>query len=141
MKRIILFGLMLLLSIPRLVSAADAPPAAAPPATPAPAAAPAPASALALAVYPPDVQLNTSRDRQRYIVVATRPDGVTMDVTAAAKATLANTAIVALAVVVLRMNFFLLIAIGRVAHEHFFTHCDRTSGRLRSRFCGFSFSR
>ena len=34
-------------------------------------------------VFPPDVQLTTSRDRQSYIVVVTRPDGVTLDVTGA----------------------------------------------------------
>ena len=41
-------------------------------------------------VYPPDVNLETSRDRQQFIVVATRPDGVTEDVTAKAKATVAD---------------------------------------------------
>lgn len=93
MKRIILFGLLLFVAIPPLASAADAP-AAAPTPAPAPAAAPAvPAPALTLAVYPPDVQLTTSRDRQQYIVVATRADGVTMDVTATAKAALANPAL------------------------------------------------
>jgi Protein of unknown function (DUF1549)/Protein of unknown function (DUF1553) len=48
------------------------------------------APALKLEVFPADVQLTTSRDRQKYIVVATRADGVTLDVTGAAKATLAN---------------------------------------------------
>ncbi len=79
MKRIILSGLLLFVSRLPLTSAADAPPV--------------PAQAVAVAVYPPDVQLTSSRDRQRYIVVATRPDGVTMDVTAAAKPTLANPAL------------------------------------------------
>jgi hypothetical protein len=51
-------------------------------------------AALKLEVFPPDVQLTTSRDRQAFIVVATRPDGVTQDVTATAKATLANPALV-----------------------------------------------
>ena len=41
-------------------------------------------------VYPPNVQLDNSRDRQRVIVVATRGDGVTEDVTAKAKLTLAD---------------------------------------------------
>ena len=49
--------------------------------------------ALKLEVFPPDVQLTTSRDWQSYIVVMTRPDGVTQDVTASAKATLANPAL------------------------------------------------
>lgn len=41
-------------------------------------------------VFPPDVNLNTSRDRQSYIVMITRPDGVTLDVTAEAKVTVAQ---------------------------------------------------
>src|SRR5256885_8996470 len=34
-----------------------------------------------LAVYPPDISLTTKADLQRFIVVATRDDGVTLDVT------------------------------------------------------------
>jgi hypothetical protein len=49
--------------------------------------------AAKLAVYPPDVQLNTSRDSQSYIALFTRPDGVTLDVTKQAKATLADAAL------------------------------------------------
>ncbi len=53
-----------------------------------------PAAALGdtarLDVYPPDVQLDNARDRQRFIVVATRADGVTQDVTAKAKAVVAD---------------------------------------------------
>jgi hypothetical protein len=53
------------------------------------------ASALAQApakveVFPPDIHLSTARDRQTYIVVATRADGVTQDVTAQASVTLAD---------------------------------------------------
>ena len=44
-------------------------------------------------VFPPDVNLNTSRDRQRFIVMATRADGVTVDVTAQAQVALANPAL------------------------------------------------
>ncbi len=51
------------------------------------------APALKLAAYPPDIELSTSRDRQPFIVVATRPDGVTEDVTATVTATLANPAL------------------------------------------------
>jgi hypothetical protein len=51
------------------------------------------APALKLDAYPPDIQLTTSRDRQSYIVVVTRPDGVTLDVTKQATATLANPAL------------------------------------------------
>jgi hypothetical protein len=51
------------------------------------------APALKLDAYPPDIELSTSRDRQPFIVVATRPDGVTEDVTATVTATLANPAL------------------------------------------------
>ncbi len=44
--------------------------------------------------YPPDVQLVTSRARQRYLVVATRADGVTEDVTARAQVVPADSKIV-----------------------------------------------
>ena len=46
-----------------------------------------------LDAYPPDIHLTTARDWQSFIVVVTRPDGVTLDVTAQAKATLANPAL------------------------------------------------
>jgi hypothetical protein len=41
-------------------------------------------------VYPPDVNLTTSADRQSFIVVATRADDVTLDVTDAAEVSLAS---------------------------------------------------
>src|SRR5437660_167927 len=37
-----------------------------------------------LAIYPPDINLSTKADSQRFIVVVTRDDGVTLDVTAQA---------------------------------------------------------
>src|SRR5262245_37613749 len=37
-----------------------------------------------LSVHPPDISLNTKSDLQRLVVVATRDDGVTLDVTAQA---------------------------------------------------------
>ena len=43
-------------------------------------------------VYPPDINLNTKLDFQRLIVVATRDDGVTLDVTTAAAVRLADPA-------------------------------------------------
>ncbi|HEX5446035.1 MAG TPA: DUF1549 domain-containing protein [Pirellulales bacterium] len=43
-------------------------------------------------VFPPDVELSTNRDRQRFVVMATRDDGVTIDVTSQALAKLANPA-------------------------------------------------
>jgi hypothetical protein len=47
----------------------------------------------ALNVYPPDISLNTKLDLQRFIVVATREDGVTLDVTSQAKIKLADSAL------------------------------------------------
>ncbi|MBX7074499.1 MAG: DUF1549 domain-containing protein [Pirellulales bacterium] len=47
-------------------------------------------------VFPPDVQLTTNRDRQSFIVVATRSDDVTLDVTSEAKVAVANPALVKL---------------------------------------------
>jgi hypothetical protein len=46
--------------------------------------APAAAEITGLAIYPPDVQLQTSADFQQVIAVATRNDGVTLDVTESA---------------------------------------------------------
>lgn len=46
-----------------------------------------------IAVYPSDVHLNTKLDTQRYVVVATRDDGVTLDVTAQSIVKLANPAL------------------------------------------------
>ncbi len=40
--------------------------------------------------FPPDVNLNTRVDRQRYVVLATRADGVTLDVTKDAQVTAAD---------------------------------------------------
>ena len=44
-------------------------------------------------VFPPDVNLETSRDRQSFVVQAAYADGLTRDVTAEAKAVLANPAL------------------------------------------------
>ena len=44
-------------------------------------------------VFPADVELSTNRDRQRLVVMATRADGVTLDVTARSQAALANPAL------------------------------------------------
>jgi len=41
-------------------------------------------------VYPPDINLETSRDHQRFIVVGTYPDGVTVDLTEKAEISLAD---------------------------------------------------
>src|SRR5688500_1859749 len=71
-------------------AAAAAPAPVAPPAAPAaPAAAPAPADA-AFKVFPADINLETSRDNQTFVVQVTQPDGVTRDVTAEAQVSLAD---------------------------------------------------
>src|SRR5262245_22626346 len=49
-----------------------------------------------LEVYPADVQLGTKRDRQSFVVMATKPDGVTIEVTKQAQLTIANPALVKL---------------------------------------------
>jgi hypothetical protein len=48
------------------------------------------ASLTGLAVYPPEIQLATARDRQSIVVQATFADGITRDVTNDAKLTLAD---------------------------------------------------
>src|SRR5438309_6988660 len=52
--------------------------------------------AQTIAVYPPDINLETSRDRQSFVVQLTQPDGITRDVTAQAQVTFANPALVKL---------------------------------------------
>ncbi len=54
------------------------------------------ACAQTIAVYPPDINLETSRDRQSFVVQLTQPDGITRDVTAQAQVTFANPALVKL---------------------------------------------
>jgi len=78
------------------------PPAAQPPAVkpavPVPPPAPLPpiqpaTPTVKLAVYPPDVNLETARDRQSFVVQLTQPDGITRDVTDLAQLSLANPAL------------------------------------------------
>src|SRR2546425_3335093 len=47
-------------------------------------------------VLPPDINLNTTRDRQSFVVQATYADGITRDVTAESKVSLVNPALVRL---------------------------------------------
>jgi hypothetical protein len=54
------------------------------------------AFAQQIAVYPPDINLETSRDRQSFVVQLTQPDGITRDVTAQAQVTFANPSLVKL---------------------------------------------
>jgi len=52
--------------------------------------------AQTIAVYPPDINLETARDRQSFVVQLTQPDGLTRDVTAQAQVSFANPALVKL---------------------------------------------
>jgi hypothetical protein len=65
--------------------AAEAKPAEAPAAAP---------RVTAIAFYPPDINLDSQRDRQSFVVVATRSDEVTLDITELATVTVANEALV-----------------------------------------------
>ena len=49
--------------------------------------------AQAVRVYPPDINLETARDRQGFVVQLTQPDGLTRDVTARAQVVFANPAL------------------------------------------------
>src|SRR5262245_18890694 len=53
-----------------------------------------PVIAQSIAVYPPDINLETVRDRQSFIVQLTHTDGITRDVTAQAQVSFANPALV-----------------------------------------------
>jgi Protein of unknown function (DUF1549)/Protein of unknown function (DUF1553) len=53
-------------------------------------------SPAALEVFPPDINLETARDRQSFVVQAWFADGLARDVTAEAKVTIANPALVKL---------------------------------------------
>ena len=60
------------------------------------AASAAAANVTRIDVYPPDIRLSTNRDYQRLIVVATRDDDVTLDVTTTAAVRVADPALVRL---------------------------------------------
>src|SRR5688572_29035919 len=49
-----------------------------------------------IVIYPPEAKLNTKLARQGFIVLATRDDGVTLDITKSVSATVANGAFVRL---------------------------------------------
>jgi Protein of unknown function (DUF1549)/Protein of unknown function (DUF1553)/Bacterial Ig-like domain (group 2) len=55
--------------------------------------APVPSTPSALAVFPPGIQLDSARDAQAVIAKFTRPDGITVDVTAQSQFTLSNPAL------------------------------------------------
>ncbi|MCZ2341889.1 MAG: DUF1549 and DUF1553 domain-containing protein [Bacteroidales bacterium] len=51
-------------------------------------------AAPTVAVYPPDINLETARDQQSFIVQLTQPDGITRDLTAKAQVSFADPALV-----------------------------------------------
>ncbi|HEY2909256.1 MAG TPA: hypothetical protein VGI99_03370, partial [Gemmataceae bacterium] len=51
------------------------------------------ALAQRVAVYPPDINLETARDRQSFVVQLTQADGITRDITEQAKIAFANPAL------------------------------------------------
>src|SRR3954468_2220380 len=53
-------------------------------------------SAQSIAVYPPDINLETARDRQSFVVQLTQPDGITRDITEQAQVAFAHPALVRL---------------------------------------------
>src|SRR5437016_2266618 len=55
-----------------------------------------PSVAQQIAVYPPDINLETGRDRQSFVVQLTQPDGITRDVTEQSQVSFANPALVRL---------------------------------------------
>lgn len=59
-------------------------------------AAPQAPAVAKLEVSPPEINLNTVRDRQSFVVQSTSPDGITRDVTTEAKVTISNPALVKL---------------------------------------------
>ena len=70
------------------------------PGSPQPKAVPQPPTAAPagpkVAVYPPDINLETARDRQSFVVQLTQPDGITRDITEQAQISFANPALVKL---------------------------------------------
>jgi len=67
-------------------------PAPAPAAAPAPAPAAAPATFKSLSVFPPAIKISAQTDSQRFMAMAVRSDGITVDVTDQVQWTLANPA-------------------------------------------------
>ena len=66
--------------------------------------------AQTIAVYPPDINLETARDKQSFVVQLTQPDGITRDVTAQAQVTFANPALA-------RLDKFVVLPVADGATE------------------------
>ena len=78
-----------------------------------------PLFAQKLAVYPPDINLETSRDRQSFVVQFTQPDGITRDVTAQAQVSFTNPVLV-------KLDKFTVLPLADGATEMTVTHGGQT---------------
>ena len=72
-----------------------------------------------VAVYPPDINLETARDRQSFVVQLTQPDGITRDVTAQAQIAFANPALV-------KLDKFSVLPLSDGTTEMSVTHSGQT---------------
>jgi len=72
-----------------------------------------------VAVYPPDINLETARDRQSFVVQLTQADGITRDVTAQAQIAFANPALV-------KLDKFSVLPLSDGTTEMSVTHSGQT---------------
>ena len=91
--------------------------------------------AQTIAVYPPDINLETARDRQSFVVQLTQPDGLTRDVTGQAQVTFANPALV-------RLDKFAVLPVADGATEMAVAFAGQTVkvlGSFLAKTSGFTF--
>src|SRR4051794_7457148 len=75
--------------------------------------------AQSIAVYPPDINLETARDRQAFVVQFTQPDGITRDVTEQSQVSFANPSLV-------RLDKFTVHPVSDGTTEMTVTHGNQT---------------
>src|SRR5438034_4456763 len=75
--------------------------------------------AQSIAVYPPDINLETARDRQSFVVQLTQPDGITRDVTAQSQVSFTNPALV-------KLDKFTVYPVADGTTEMTVTHAGQT---------------
>src|SRR3954470_837025 len=75
--------------------------------------------AQSIAVYPPDINLETARDRQAFVVPLTQPDGLTRDVTEQSQISFANPSLV-------RLDKFTVYPVSDGTTEMTVTHGKQT---------------
>src|SRR5207248_7431998 len=78
-----------------------------------------PSCAQQIAVYPPDINLETARDRQSFVVQLTQPDGITRDVTEQSQVSFANPSLV-------RLDKFTVYPVADGTTEMSVTHGNQT---------------